>query len=295
MKRCAAFLILFVLLLAGCGIEEVDITNMPPATAAASAAPSLEPAATPESTPSETPLPDLPADEMVKLVDIIPDIYTDLRYATDDNFTGGVIYDSPEVYLRYSTVQKLARVQERLNAQGYSLCIWDGWRSVPAQFALWRACPDPTYVANPFNGFSGHCRGNTVDITIVTLDGESVEMPTDFDDFSALADRDYSDVSAQAAENARLLEREMQAEGFTGYSAEWWHYTDSDGYDVCELLTEPETLDIERDTQMYTDTNEISTVCGMALAGERVRVLDSVGDYLLIRGGAGYGYIKAQE
>ena len=90
MKRYAALFTLLVLLLAGCGIEEVDITNMPPATAAASAAPSLEPAATPESTPSEMPLPDLPADEMVKLVDIIPDIYTDLRYATEDNFTGGV-------------------------------------------------------------------------------------------------------------------------------------------------------------------------------------------------------------
>lgn len=86
MKRYAALFTLLVLLLAGCGIEEVDITNMPPATAAASAAPSLEPAATPESTPFETPLPDLPADEMVKLVDIIPDIYTDLRYATEDNF-----------------------------------------------------------------------------------------------------------------------------------------------------------------------------------------------------------------
>ena len=59
-------------------------------------------------------------------------------------------------------------------------------------------------------------------------------MPSGFDDFSALADRDYSDVSETAAGNARLLEAAMTEAGFTGYSAEWWHYTDVDGYPVCE-------------------------------------------------------------
>ena len=142
---------------------------------------------------------------MVRVVDIIPNIYTDIRYATDNNFTGETIYDSPEVHLRYSTALKLSRVQERLNAQGYSLCIWDGWRPVAAQFTLWRVCPDARYVANPFNGVGNHCRGNTVDITLVTLAGERVEMPTDFDNFTGMADRDYSDVSAQAAENALSL------------------------------------------------------------------------------------------
>ena len=55
---------------------------------------------------------------MVRVVDIIPNIYADICYATDNNFTGETIYDSPEVYLRYSTALKLSRVQERLNAQG---------------------------------------------------------------------------------------------------------------------------------------------------------------------------------
>ena len=172
------------------------------------------------------------------IVDIIPDIHIDLRYATANNFTGQVIYESDEVYLRYSTALKLAKVQESLKAQGLSLCVWDGWRSLDAQWALWNACPDPRYVSNPANGLSGHCRGNTVDITLVSLDGAPVEMPTDFDDFSALADRDYSDVSAAAAENALLLEREMAAQGFTGYSAEWWHYTDSTDYPLLEALPE---------------------------------------------------------
>ena len=125
-------------------------------------------------------------------------------------------------------------MQKSLNLKGYSLCIWDGWRSVEAQWRLWEVCPDPRYVADPRNGVSNHCRGNTVDITLVTLEGGPVEMPSDFDAFGPEADRDYSDVSPEAAANARLLEEEMAAAGFAGYSAEWWHFTDCDAYEVYE-------------------------------------------------------------
>lgn len=61
-----------------------------------------------------------------------------------------------------------------------------------------------------------------------------MEMPSDFDAFGPEADRDYSDVSPEAAANARLLEEEMAAAGFAGYSAEWWHFTDGDTYEVFE-------------------------------------------------------------
>ena len=133
-------------------------------------------------------------------------------------------------------MQKLASVQESLEQEGYSLLIWDAFRPVSAQFKLWEICPDPAYVANPEKGYSSHSRGNTVDITLVTLDGEPVEMPTDFDDFTAMADRDYSDVSEEAAANAQLLEETMTAAGFKPYSAEWWHYSDTEPYPVEETF-----------------------------------------------------------
>ena len=56
-------------------------------------------------------------------------------------------------------------------------------------------------MANPEKGYSSHSRGNTVDVTLTDLDGNAVEMPSGFDDFSPLADRDYSDVSPDAAAN----------------------------------------------------------------------------------------------
>ena len=162
MKRLPVLLVI-ALLLTGCGVNEVYINNTLPPENTIDVRPENTTASTPEAvyTPGD----------MVKAVDIISNICVDVRYASTNNFTGGVMYSSAEVYLRYSTACKLARVQERLNEQGLSLCIWDGWRPVAAQFALWRAMPDARYVSNPFNGFSGHCRGNTVDITLVTLDG----------------------------------------------------------------------------------------------------------------------------
>ncbi|OLA41619.1 MAG: hypothetical protein BHW36_09210 [Firmicutes bacterium CAG:24053_14] len=166
--------------------------------------------------------------------DYIPGIFIDLKYATTDNFTGQVIYDSDEAYLRYGTVKKLLAAQNELSGRGLSLKIWDAYRPVSAQFKLWEICPNPVYVSDPNNGYSKHSRANTVDITLVTSTGESIPMPSGFDDFTSLADRDYSDVSAEAAENARLLENVMVENGFVPYSGEWWHYSDSVSYDVYE-------------------------------------------------------------
>lgn len=183
--------------------------------------------------PSVTePPPEPAAEAFVPVADYIPDIRVDLRYATADNFTGEVIYPFTDAYLRYGTVKKLAAAQESLQAQGYGLLVWDAFRPVPAQFALWEICPDSRYVADPNKGFSSHSRGNTVDVTLVSLDGGAVSMPTDFDDFSAKADRDYSDVDGEAASHAAVLERAMTEAGFRPYSGEWWHFSDAERYDV---------------------------------------------------------------
>lgn len=171
---------------------------------------------------------------MVRVSDHIPGILQELRYATEDNFTGQVIYDFTEAYLRYGTLEKLQKVQQELEEQGLGLKIWDGFRPVSAQFRLWEVYPDASYVADPNKGYSNHSRGNTVDVTLVDAQGNALPMPTDFDDFTHLADRDYSDVEEQAADNARLLQQTMEKYGFEGYYNEWWHFTDEEEYPVEE-------------------------------------------------------------
>ena len=172
------------------------------------------------------------AADIVRIRDYIPDIQVDLKYATDDNFTGQVIYDFSDAWLRYGTVLKLEAAQKAAREHGMTLLCWDAFRPVSAQFRLWEAYPDSTYVANPNTGYSSHSRGNTVDITIVSSDGTAIEMPTGFDDFSSLADRDYSDCSQTAAGHARLLEQIMEEAGFKPYFGEWWHFSDTETYPV---------------------------------------------------------------
>ena len=177
-----------------------------------------------------------PADtDFVRIMDYIPDIAIDLKYATADNFTGTVIYDFNDAYLRYGTVKKLAVAQEKLKSMGYRIKIWDTYRPFSAQEKLWQVCPNPRYVANPANGMKAHNLGGTIDMTIVTLDGEEVEMPTGFDDFSLKADRDYSDVSETAATNAMMLEQVMTECGFKGYQGEWWDYSDTTAYEAYDF------------------------------------------------------------
>ncbi len=189
-----------------------------------------------ETQPAEPaePLPEPDDAAFVRMTDYLPDIQVDLRYAGDNNFTGTRIYDFTDAYLRYGTMKKLISVHTALEADGYTFCIWDAFRPVSAQFRLWEVYPDATYVANPVTGHSSHSCGSTVDLTLVHLDGSPVEMPTDFDDFSLKADRDYSDCTEQAAANARYLENLMTNAGFRPYRGEWWHFSDTDSYPVEE-------------------------------------------------------------
>lgn len=172
-------------------------------------------------------------DEYVLVKKYIPDIYVELRYATENNFTGVKIYDFTEAYLRYGTVKKLTQVQKELKQQGYGLKIWDAYRPFEAQQKLWEVYPDPNYVANPANGMKKHNLGGTVDITMVAADGSVISMPTEFDDFSLKADRNYSDIEdEEAVKNVMILQNAMENNGFTGYQGEWWDYSDTVEYEA---------------------------------------------------------------
>lgn len=175
-------------------------------------------------------------DEYVIVKKYIPDIYVELRYATENNFTGVKIYDFTEAYLRYGTVKKLAQVQKELKQQGYSLKIWDAYRPFEAQQKLWEVYPDPNYVANPANGMRRHNLGGTVDITMVAADGSIIPMPSEFDDFSLKADRHYSDIdNEEAVNNVMILQNAMENNGFTGYQGEWWDYSDTVEYEAVDF------------------------------------------------------------
>lgn len=183
--------------------------------------------------------------DFVKVRDYIPDLVVELKYATSSNFTGSVIYDFTEAYLRYSTVLKLMDVQAELREQGLRLKIWDGFRPLEAQEKLWNANPDPSYLSNPKTGTNSHSRGHTVDLTVVDAEGKELEMPTGHDEFTAYADRDYSDCTDAAAKNAMLLQEVMEKHGFEGLKTEWWHFTEKAEYEI-EQVFDPGEISLWR-------------------------------------------------
>ena len=258
MRKLILLSVLFLVLLSGCVSNPVPnemssddvITNMVESDTAIASSESVpetvqtsittEEIITTQMTTEVSVIPDVIPDDgqLVRILDYIPDAVIDLRYATTNNFTGVVLYDDPEAYLCYGTVKRLMQVQETLREKGYRIMIWDAYRSPEAQWKLWEAYPDPSFVADPRNGLTSHSKGNTIDISIVYEDGSPVELPSAFDDFSAVADRNYSDVSETAKKNAILLESVMYENGFTGYKGEWWDYSDTETYTLIEVADE---------------------------------------------------------
>ena len=62
--------------------------------------------------PVDPPAPELEKENFVQVEAWLPAVRTELRYATENNFTGRIIYTFDEAWLRYGTVQKLAKAQE---------------------------------------------------------------------------------------------------------------------------------------------------------------------------------------
>lgn len=247
---------------------------------------------------------ELDSNAFVQIKDYIPEIKIDLQYATVNNFTEQRIYDFTDAYLRYGTVKKLKVASDMLKKQGLGLKIWDAFRPVSAQEKLYEAYPDPNVVSHPVTGYRGHCRGNAVDVTLVDLaTGEELKMPTGFDNFTAFADRDYSDCGETAASNAQFLEQVMSECGFKPLQSEWWHFTDSDTYPVDEFFEPGTPMVWEANCNEYISLRKTagsSEVLAKIPAGSTVTLQNWDGRYAKVRYGdlEGYvlsSYIKPEE
>lgn len=174
--------------------------------------------------------------DFVDIQQIIPSVELDIKYATTDNFTHTLLYDSSRALLRKGTADKLKKVSEEVEKRGYRLKIWDAYRSPDAQFTMWNLVPDPRYIANPYKGYSNHSRGSAVDLTLVDIQGNELSMPTGFDNFTAEA------ASGNKNDNAKYLEKVMVKHGFKPLATEWWHFDDRDLYkpaDSVQVLPPP--------------------------------------------------------
>ncbi|MBU7568429.1 M15 family metallopeptidase [Weissella hellenica] len=156
----------------------------------------------------------------------------------------------PELFARALVQEKLIEAARRL-PYGYKFVVFDTWRSIPTQQALFDQMKlfvkrdHPTYsdeeiqqaalriVALPSTDEkkpSPHNTGGSVDLSIIDEKGRLLDMGSPFDDISLRAKTTYYEVDdtsekyEEARRNRRLLYHIMIQSGFTNYTEEWWHF-----------------------------------------------------------------------
>ena len=175
-----------------------------------------------------TPLEKLADTTFVRLADYSNEFSFDMRYATENNFLKEVVYDCAECYTRVKTAKALLAANKYFRTKGYRIQFFDCYRPNSVQYKMWEILPNPQYVANPVKG-SIHNKGGAVDITLVDMEGNPLDMGTDFDFFGHRAHHDHTDLPQEVLDNRRLLKEGMESHGFWSIRTEWWHYNLSAG------------------------------------------------------------------
>jgi D-alanyl-D-alanine dipeptidase len=183
--------------------------------------------------------------DLVELTKLDPAIHLDIRYATANDFLGRAVYTQARAFLQRPAAEALVRALHRLQPYGYGLLIHDGYRPWYVTKIFWEATPPDgkIFVADPALG-SRHNRGCAVDLTLYdTKNDEPVEMTGLFDEMSPRSFPDYPGGTSRQRWHRDLLRWAMEAEGFTVFESEWWHFDYKDWREYAISNTPFEKLD----------------------------------------------------
>lgn len=192
-------------------------------------------AATP---PHEAPHPR--AADLVELVSLDSTIHLEIRYATTNNFLGTRFYPQARAFLQRPAAEALVRAHRALKKSGYGILVHDSYRPWYVTRMFWDAVPadKKIFVADPADG-SRHNRGAAADISLYDLaTGKPVDMVSTYDETSDRAFANYPGGTSLERWLRALLRHAMEAEGFTVYHAEWWHF-DYKGWNEYPILNIP--------------------------------------------------------
>ena len=185
-------------------------------------------------------------EDFIDLKEIMPNLRSDLRYYGDNNFVGQPIqgYNSPKALLTKDAAYALKKVQDELERLGFGLLIYDAYRPQRAteHFVKWAEDESDTTMKLQFypnidkkdlfaKGYislkSGHSRGSTVDVTIVSLKTKQIlNMGSPYDLFDEMSSTEHTSSITKNQHSLRmLLKRRMEKHGWKSYAQEWWHFT----------------------------------------------------------------------
>jgi D-alanyl-D-alanine dipeptidase len=175
--------------------------------------------------------------KLINIQQLDSTIIVDVKYATENNFTGKILYQSSKAFLIEDAAKKLVKANQYLKENyGLKLKLYDGYRPLSVQKKMWEIIPDERYVANPQKG-SRHNRGCAVDLTLIDSTGKELDMGTPYDDFSEKSHIDFFQLPDTVINNRKLLQEVMIKFGFIPLKTEWWHfdYKDWEKYPVLDI------------------------------------------------------------
>ncbi|MCD6018931.1 MAG: family metallopeptidase [Bacteroidetes bacterium] len=163
---------------------------------------------------------------LVELVKLDSTIHLDIRYATPNNFAKQAVYKEARAFLQKDAAESLKRINASLKPLGYGLLVFDGYRpwDVTKLFYDITSKENKKFVADPKEG-SRHNRGCAIDVSLYDLQtGKEIPMPGVYDEMTERSYVDYTGGTEEQKKTRNLLIEKMQAEGFTVYKYEWWHF-----------------------------------------------------------------------
>ena len=164
--------------------------------------------------------------DLVELIKLDSTIHLDIRYATSNNLAGQPVYKEARAFLQRPAAEALVKVNASLKPLGYGLLVFDGYRPWSVTKLFWNITPDDKkqFVADPAKG-SKHNRGCAVDLSLYDLKtGKEVEMTGVYDEMTERSYPNYTGGTEEQRKMRDLLRSKMEAEGFTVYEYEWWHF-----------------------------------------------------------------------
>lgn len=174
--------------------------------------------------------------DLVNIQTLDPSIKADLKYATTDNFTKTILYDTLlNIYAHPIAAKKLIKAQKILKTINpeLSLLVYDAVRPLSVQKKMYKVVQNTkyaAYVANP-SRTGLHNYGMAIDLTICDSKGNPLDMGTPFDYFGRAAGINREEeliaqglLTRQQVKNRLLLRKVMTDAGFLTIRGEWWHF-----------------------------------------------------------------------
>ena len=182
---------------------------------------------------------------LIDVTSINHDIIINLKYKGVDNFTSHVVpgYHDNILLLTEPAAKALINAQHDFNHLGFSIVVFDAYRPQKAvdYFVEWTKRKNDTLTKSMYypelqkdqllnQGYiaskSGHSKGSTVDVGLVSLtSGKLIDMGTIFDYFGEDSWTESKTITDIQYKNRQLLKDIMEKHGFLNFKKEWWHFT----------------------------------------------------------------------